>query len=256
MKIKKILVSQPKPPSDKSPYYEIAEKNNVKIDFRPFIHVEPVSSKDFRKTRLNILDFTAVIFTSKTAIDHYFRVANELRISIPDTMKYFCTSESVAHYLQKYIVYRKRKIFFGKGKFIDLFEILNKHKGEKFFVPLSEQHKKEIPESLKEKGFDFTIGLLYRTVSSDLSDLANINYDILVFFSPSGINSLLKNFPNFDQKDTKIASFGTTTAQAVKDAGLRLDIQAPSPNAPSMTMALDNFIKEFNKSVKNGNGSN
>lgn len=250
MKIKSILVSQPKPSSEKSPYYEIAEKNNVKIDFRQFIQVEPVDVKEFRKTRINILDHSGVIFTSKTSIDHFFRIANELRINVPDTMKYFCTSESVAHYLQKYIVYRKRKIFFGKGKFQDLLEVLTKHKSEKFLVPLSEQHKKSIPELLNGSGHKFTIAILYKTVSSDLSDLSALNYDVLVFFSPSGINSLLDNFPDFEQANIKIASFGNSTAQAVKDAGLRLDLQAPLPNAPSMTMALDQFIEQFNKNGK------
>lgn len=250
MKIKKILVSQPQPESEKSPYFEIAEKNNVKIDFRQFIHVEPIDIKEFRKERINITDHSAVIFTSKTAIDHFFRVANEMRVTIPDTMKYFCTSESIAHYLQKYIVYRKRKIFFGKGKFPDMIEVLEKHRNEKFFVPLSDQHKKEIPELLTQGKFKYTIAILYLTVSSDLTDLLMINYDLLVFFSPSGIKSLLKNFPEFEQNNIKIASFGNSTASAVKEAGLRLDLQAPLPEAPSMTMALDLFIKEYNKNCK------
>jgi len=250
MKIKKILVSQPQPESEKSPYFEIAEKNNVKIDFRQFIHVEPIDIKEFRKERINILDHSAVVFTSKTAIDHFFRVSNEMRVTIPDTMKYFCTSESIAHYLQKYIVYRKRKIFFGKGKFPDMIEVLEKHRNEKFFVPLSDQHKKEIPELLIQGKFKFTIAILYLTVSSDLTDLLMINYDLLVFFSPSGIKSLLKNFPGFEQNNIKIASFGNSTARAVKEAGLRLDLQAPLPEAPSMTMALDLFIKEYNKNCK------
>jgi uroporphyrinogen-III synthase len=250
MKIKRILVSQPEPQTDKNPYSEIAEKNNVKIEFRPFIHVEPVETKEFRKQRVNILDYTAVIFTSKTAIDHFFRVSTEMRILVPDMMKYFCTSESIAHYLQKYIVYRKRKIFFGKGKFADLMEVLEKHKTEKFLVPLSDQHKKEIPELLSEHKFKYIIAILYLTVSSDLSDLSMLNYDVLVFFSPSGIKSLFKNFPDFEQNDTKIASFGNSTARAVQEAGLRLDLQAPMPNAPSMTMALDMFIKENNKNIK------
>ncbi len=250
MKIKKILVSQPEPSSDKNPYSEVAEKNNVKIDFRPFIHVEPVATKEFRRQRVGILDFSAVIFTSKTAIDHYFRVAQDLRITVPDSMKYFCTSESIAHYLQKYIVYRKRKIFFGKGRFADLMELVEKHKDENYLVPLSEQHKKEIPLLLEKHKIRHKIAILYQTVSSDLSDLSMINYDVLVFFSPSGIRSLLSNFPDFEQQDIKIASFGTSTAQAVKDAGLRLDLQAPMPNAPSMTMALDQFIQEHNKTKK------
>lgn len=250
MKIKKVLVSQPEPSSDKNPYFEVAEKNNVKFDFRPFIHVEPVATKEFRKQRVSILDYSAVIFTSKTAIDHYFRVAQDLRITVPDTMKYFCTSESIAHYLQKYIVYRKRKIFFGKGRFADLMELVEKHKDEKYLVPLSEQHKKEIPMLLDKHKVKHKIAILYKTVSSDLSDLSMINYDVLVFFSPSGILSLLKNFPDFEQQDIKIASFGNSTAQAVKDAGLRLDLQAPMPNAPSMSMALDQFIQEHNKAKK------
>lgn len=249
MKIKKILVSQPEPSSDKNPYFEVAEKYNVKIEFRQFIHVEPISTKDFRKQRVSFLDFSAVIFTSKTAIDHYFRIASDMRIVVPDTMKYFCTSESIAHYLQKYIVYRKRKIFFGKGSFPELMELLDKHKEEKFLVPLSEQHKKEIPFLLDKHKLKYKITLLYQTVSSDLTDLSMLNYDVLVFFSPSGIKSLLKNFPDFDQKDIKIASFGNSTAQAVKEAGLRLDLAAPLPNAPSMTMALDYFINEHNSKL-------
>ena len=247
MKIKKILVSQPEPSSDKNPYAEVAEKNNVKIEFRQFIHVEPVTTKDFRRQRVSLLDFTAVIFTSKTAIDHYFRIAADVRIVVPDTMKYFCTSESIAHYLQKYIVYRKRKIFYASGKFQDLMELLEKHKEEKYLVPLSEQHKEEIPRLLDKHKVKHKIAILYQTVSSDLSDLSMINYDVLVFFSPSGIRSLFSNFPDFDQKDIKIASFGNSTAQAVRDAGLRLDLAAPMPNAPSMTMALDQFIQEHNK---------
>ena len=250
MKIKKILVSQPEPQSDKNPYSEIAEKNNVKIEFRQFIHVEPVEVKEFRKQRVNILDHSAVIFTSKTAIDHFFRMCTEMRILVPDSMKYFCTSESIAHYLQKYIVYRKRKIFYGKGKFVELMEVLDKHKSEKFLVPLSDQHKIEIPELLSQHKLKHTIAVFYLTVSSDLSDLSMLNYDVLVFFSPSGIKSLLVNFPEFKQNDTKIASFGNSTARAVKEAGLRLDLQAPLPNAPSMTMALDLFIKEHNKNCK------
>lgn len=250
MKIKKILVSQPEPSSDKNPYSEVAEKNNVKIEFRSFIHVEPVPTKEFRKQRISFLDFTAVIFTSKTAIDHYFRIAADMRIVIPDTMKYFCTSESIAHYLQKYIVYRKRKIFYGKGKFPELMELLEKHKEEKYLVPLSEQHKAEIPVLLDKSKIRYKIGILYQTVSSDLTDLSMLNYDVLVFFSPSGIKSLFINFPDFDQKDIKIASFGNSTAQAVKDAGLRLDLAAPMPDAPSMTMALDHFIQEHNKVKK------
>ncbi|MFW5819781.1 MAG: uroporphyrinogen-III synthase [Bacteroidota bacterium] len=247
-RIRKILVSQPKPDSDKSPYFELAEKNNVKIDFRPFIQVEGISVKEFRQSRTDLLAHTAVIFTSKHAIDNYFRIAEEMRITIPDSMKYFCKSEATAYYLQKYIVYRKRKIFFScTGKFPDLMESILKHKNENFLVPLSNTHKEEIPKTLKEQNIKFTTAILYKTLSSDLSDLAEVNYDILVFYSPSGIKSLFQNFPDFKQKDTKIASWGTRTAEAVEEAGLRLDIKAPLPDAPSMTMAIDKFIKDYNK---------
>ncbi|HKL33920.1 MAG TPA: uroporphyrinogen-III synthase [Tangfeifania sp.] len=247
MKIKSILVSQPKPETAKSPYFDLAETSNVKIDFRPFIHVEGVSAKDFRQSRIHILDHTAVIFTSRTAIDHFFRIAQELRLTVPDSMKYFCISEATAYYLQKYIVYRKRKIFYGNGKFSDLINVMKKHKSESFLVPLSDIHKQQIPDLLDKAGFKYTKAILYRTVSSDLSDLKDVNYDILVFFSPSGIQSLLQNFPDFDQKETRIACFGPSTAKAVKDAGLRLDIQAPTSKAPSMTMALELYIKKHNK---------
>jgi len=250
LKIKKILVSQPKPETPKSPYFDLAEKSNLKIDFRPFIQVEAIPAKEFRTQKVNLLEHTAVVFTSRTAIDHFFRVAEELRLVIPDTMKYFCISEATAFYLQKYIVYRKRKIFHSTGKFPDLVEVIKKHKEESFLVPLSDIHKVEIPTLLNKAKINYSKAILYRTVSSDLSDLKDIDYDILVFFSPSGIASLMQNFPDFEQKDTKIASFGPATAKAVKDAGLRLDIQAPMPQAPSMTMALEQFIKKHNKDNK------
>lgn len=249
MKIKSILVSQPKPSSAKSPYFELAEKNNIRIDFRPFIQVEGVSAKEFRQTRIRILEHSAVIFTSRTAIDHFFRISQELRLTIPDTMKYFCISEATAYYLQKYIIYRKRKIFYGDGKLSDLINIMKKHKEEKFLVPLSDIHKQEIPELLEKSGFNYTKAILYRTVGSDLSDLRDVNYDILVFFSPSGIKSLFQNFPDFHQNETRIACFGPSTAQAVREAGLRLDIEAPTAQAPSMTMALEDYIKKVNKNT-------
>jgi uroporphyrinogen-III synthase len=250
LKIRKILVSQPEPNFANSPYYDLAIKNSLKIDFRPFIQVEGVPAKDFRKERVQILNHTAVIFTSRTAIDHFFRLAQELRLTIPDTMKYFCISEATAFYLQKYIVYRKRKIFFANGKFTDLIDILTKHNEENFLIPLSDIHKDEIPVLLEQAKINYTQAIMYRTVSCDLSDLKSMNYDIIVFFSPSGIKSLLQNFPDFQQNDTKIATFGPATAQAVRDAGLRLDIEAPVPEAPSMTMALEKFILEFNKNNK------
>ncbi|KAF0239091.1 MAG: uroporphyrinogen-III [Prolixibacteraceae bacterium] len=247
MKVKSIIVSQPDPNTAKSPYFELAEKYGLKIDFRPFIQVEGVPAKEFRNSRIYILDYTAVIFTSRTAIDHFFRISQELRLAIPDTMKYFCISEATAFYLQKYIVYRKRKIFYGDGRFSDLISVMKKHKEENFLVPLSDIHKQEIPELLEAEGYKYTKAILYRTVCSNLSDLKEINYDILVFFSPSGIKSLFQNFPNFVQNDIKIACFGPTTAKAVRDAGLRLDIEAPTSQAPSMTMALEQFIKKNNK---------
>lgn len=250
-KIKKILVSQPKPESEKHSYSELAEKNNLKIDFRPFIQVEAVSVKEFRQSRIDLLAHSAVIFTSKTAIDHFFRISEEMRVTIPDDMKYFCISESTAFYLQKYIVYRKRKIFYScTGNFADLMDIILKHKDEKFLLPLSNSHTEEIPVMLDKNKINYTRAILYHTVCSDLSDLSEINYDILVFFSPSGIKSLLQNFPEFKQNDIKIATFGSTTAKAVQEAGLRLDISAPMPNAPSMTMALEQYIKEYNKNCK------
>jgi len=247
LKIKRILVSQPEPETGKSPYHEFAERNNVKVDFRPFIQVEGVSAKEFRQTKVNILDHTAVIFTSRTAIDHFYRICGELRITVPESMKYFCISEATAFYLQKYIVYRKRKIFYGAGKFSEMVDILKKHLDEKYLVPLSHIHKPEIPQLLDETKVNYTKAIIYRTVSSDLSDIKEVNYDMLVFYSPSGIKSLLQNFPNFEQNDIKIASFGPSTATAVKEAGLRLDIQAPNPQAPSMTMALEQYIKKLNK---------
>ncbi len=247
MKIKSILVTQPDPGTVKSPYSELAESTSVKIDFRPFIQVEGVTAKEFRKTRIHINDFSAVLFNSRTAIDHFFRLSQEMRVLIPDTFKYFCNSESTAFYLQKYIVYRKRKIFHANGTLTDLLEIMKKHKSEKFLVPLSDIHSHEIPNLLDKGGFFYSPAVLYRTICSDLQDLKDINYDILVFFSPSGIKSLFRNFPDFKQNNTKIACFGTTTAQAVREAGLNPDIEAPTPEAPSMTMALEQYIRNANK---------
>jgi uroporphyrinogen-III synthase len=250
LKIRKILVSQPEPQNPKSPYFELARKYNLKIDFKQFIQVEGVSVKDFRQQKINVLDFTAVVFTSKTGIDHFFRICTEMRVAVPDTMKYFCITENVAFYLQKYIVYRKRKIFHGKAKFQDLIEVIIKHKEDSYFVPLSEPHNTEIPELLDKNNIKYTIGTMYRTISSDFSKVKDFDYDILVFYSPSGIKSLRENFPDFIQGDIKIAAFGPTTACAVEHEGLRLDINAPNPKAPSMTMALDDFLKEYNRNLK------
>ncbi len=250
LKIKKILVSQPEPLNPKSPYFELARKYNLKIDFKPFNEVEGVTSKDFRQQKINILDHSAVIFTSKTGIDHFFRICNELRIVVPDTMKYFCITENVAFYLQKYIVYRKRKIFHGKAKFQDLIDIIVKHRDDIFFVPLSEPHNAEIPDLLDKSSIKYTIGTMYRTISTDFSSVKEFDYDILVFYSPSGIKSLKENFPGFIQGEIKIAAFGPSTACAVQNEGLRLDINAPNPKAPSMTMALDDYLKEHHKNIR------
>jgi Uroporphyrinogen-III synthase len=243
--IKRVLVSQPKPTTEKSPYFDIAEKYGVEIDFRPFIKVEPLPAKEFRQQKINILDHTAVIFTARTAIDHFFNLCEELRITVSESMKYFCMTEAIAVYLQKYIVYRKRKIFFGQtGKIDDLMTTISKHSKEKYLIPLSDVHKDDIPNALEAKKIDFTKAVMYRTVSNDFEKTENFDYDLLVFFSPSGITSLLKNFPEFKQDNVRIGCFGPTTAKAVKDAGLRLDIEAPSSEAPSMTAALDLYLKK------------
>ena len=248
MKIKKVLVSQPKPSSDKSPYFDIAEKYGVEIVFRPFIKVEGVSAKEFRQQKVSILDHTAVVFTSRHAIDHFFTLCTELRVTIPETMKYFCTSEQIALYIQKYVQYRKRKVFFGAtGKFADLMPSIVKHNSEKYLVPLSDVHTDEIKNGLDAKKIQHSEAVMYRTVSNDFTPEEKFDYDMLLFFSPAGIQSLLKNFPEFDQKDIAIGCFGPSTAKAVKDAGLRLDLEAPTVEAPSMTAALDKFIAENNK---------
>lgn len=245
LNIKRLLVSQPKPTSEKSPYFDLAEKYGVEIEFRPFIKVEPLTSKEFRQQRISILDYSAVVFTARTGIDHFFRLCEELRVTIPETMKYFCMSESIAVYLQKYIVYRKRKIFFGaSGKLDDLITIIAKHPKEKYLVPVSDVHKDDQRLKLEAKKIDFTEAVMYRTVSNDFKADESFDYDMLVFFSPAGISSLLKNFPNFNQKDIRIGCFGPTTAKAVKDAGLRLDVEAPTPEAPSMTAALEQYLKK------------
>ena len=248
MKIKKVLVSQPKPTSEKSPYYDIAEKYGVKIDFRPFIKVESLSAKEFRQQKVSILDHTAVIFTSRHAIDHFFGLCAELRVTIPETMNYFCTSEIIALYIQKYVQYRKRKVFFGAtGKFADLLPSIIKHNTEKYLVPMSDVHNDEIRNALDAKKIQHTEVVMYRTVSNDFTPEESFDYDMLLFFSPAGINSLMKNFPEFDQQEIAIGCFGPATAKAVKDAGLRLDLEAPTVEAPSMTAALDMFIRERNK---------
>ncbi|MGB3616848.1 MAG: uroporphyrinogen-III synthase [Catalinimonas sp.] len=245
--VKSILVSQPEPSDENSPYYGLAQKYGLQVDFRPFIQVESIALGDFRKQKVNILEHTAVIFTSRNAIDNFFRICKALKIEVPADMKYFCISDQTAYYLQKYIVVRKRKLFTGSKTAVDLIEVLRKHKNERFLFPCSNIRKNDIPEYLTKNNFKFSEAVLYKTVASDLSDLADVNYDIIAFFSPSGINSLLINFPDFTQNQTRIAAFGPTTAQAVQDAGFILDIQAPMPNAPSMTGALENYIRRVNE---------
>lgn len=247
MKVKTILVSQPKPETEKSPYFDLSDNCKVKVDFRPFIHVEGIEAKEFRQQKVNIQDYGAVIFTSRNAVDHFFRIAEEVRYSVPDDLKYFCISESTAYYLQKYVVYRKRKIFHGRQTMADLMPLIKKHKDENFLLPCSDILKKDIPDTLEKHSISFDKAMLYRTVCSDLSDLENVNYDVLVFFSPAGIASLYENFPNFKQNDTRIAVFGATTAKAAESAGLEINIAAPKPEAPSMTMALEQYIKKHNK---------
>lgn len=246
MKLKRILVSQPQPTSEKSPYFDIRDKYGVEIVFRPFIKIEGLTGKEFRQSKINLADYTGVVFTSRTAVDHYFRLCEELRVKVPDTMKYFCTTESIALYLQKYIVYRKRKISFGKtGKLDDsqFLAALDKNKNEKFLFPISDVHKPE-EDLLQDRNLDITKAVMYRTVSNDFQPDEDLDFDMLVFFSPAGVASLKKNFPDFNQNDrpTYIATFGATTAKAVEDAELRLDVAAPSPEARSMPEAIEKFL--------------
>lgn len=252
--IKKILVSQPDPKTEKSPYHDIAEKYGVEIVFRPFIRIDPVSVKEFRMQKINILDHTAVIFTARTAVDHFFRLCEELRIQIPESMKYFCVTEAIAVYLQKYIVFRKRKIFYPSSSRIeDLITYINKHNKENFLVTVSDVHKEDFFRLLDNKKIKYAKAVMYRTVSNDFTLEEAFDYNILLFFSPAGIASLLKNFPNFEQNGTAIGTFGPTTAKAVRDAGLRLDIEAPSPQAPSMTAALEQYLKAVMKPLEDDN---
>ena len=248
MSIKKILVSQPKPSDSKSPYFDIAERHNVEIVFRPFIKVEGLSAKEFRQQKISIPEYTAIIFTAKTAIDSFFHICEEMRIVIPETMKYFCTTEAIALYLQKYTVYRKRKIFHGEtGKLDDpaLVACMNKHCKEKFLYAVSDVHK-DGACPLDNTKIKYSKAVMYRTVSNDFTADEPFDYDVLVFFSPAGIDSLLKNFPDFKQGYIRIGVFGVATAKAVTDAGLRLDFQAPNPKTPSMVSALDAYLTENN----------
>ena len=251
LKIKKVLVSQPKPENGKSPYFDIAEKYNVKIDFRPFIKVDPILAKEFRLQRVNIPDYTAVVFTSRHGIDHFFRLVQEMRINVSEDLKYFCISETVAFYLQKYIQFRKRKVFYGAtGKLPELFQVISKHLEENFLMVMSDNHNEDIIGYINQFQVKHGIGLMYRTVSNDFGPDEEFNYDMVLFFSPQGVASLLKNFPNFEQNDMHIGCFGASTAQAVRDAKLRLDLEAPTKEFTSMAMALEHHIKENHKSEK------
>ena len=245
--IKKILVSQPKPSSEKSPYYDLASKFGVELVFRPFIKVESITAKEFRTQKVSILDYTAIVFTSRHAIDHFFTLAKELRVAIPEDMKYFCVTETISLYIQKYVQYRKRKVFFGTtGKIDDLIPTMAKHKSEKYLLPMSDVHNDHVSQLLDAKKLTHRECVMYRTVSNDFTadEVKNFDYDMLVFFSPAGIESLIKNFPDFKQGDIAIATFGPATAKAAKDAGLRLDIEAPSDKYPSMTGALQHYLAE------------
>ena len=242
-KVKSLLISQPKPEDgQKSPYFDLSEERKIKVDFRHFIHVEGIPAQEFRQNRVELKEHSAVIITSKSAIDHYFRMAEEMRFEVPDTMKYFCTNESIAKYLQKYIVYRKRKISFGKARFNDLLPLILKNKSEKFLLPLSAQHNGNVSVILKNNDLNFSEAIMYKTVVSDLSDLSDVNYDMLVFFSPSGIDSLYQNFPDFKQNKTRIAVWGQSTADAVEKKGLNIDVFAPLPKVPSMKKAIENYM--------------
>lgn len=247
MKVKTILISQPEPKGENSPYADLENKLKVKIDFIPFIHVEGVDTKEVRQQKIDLKNFTGIILTSRNAVDNFFRIAEEMRYEIPDSLKYFCQSEAVAYYLQKYVVYRKRKIYVAQRTFEDLIEIMKKHKTEKFLLPSSDVLKPIIPKQLDKLEINWTRAIFYKTVTSDLSHLKDVYYDILVFFSPSGIKSLFENFPDFQQNNTKIAVFGNTTIKAAKEKGLKVNIKVPTPETPSMTMALEKFIKTQNK---------
>jgi len=247
-KIKNILISQPPPERENDPYLELAKKYNFKILFRKLFKIEGIPSKDFRQERINLLDYSSVIFTSKNAIDHYFRICGEMRVTVPETMKYFCVSESVALYLQKYVMYRKRKIFYGRQHFTELVEVMKKHKDEYFLLPSSDLLKPEIPKLLADNKLKYKRIIFYETVANDLKDVDITQFDMIVLFSPAGVQALMMNFPEFVQNEILVATFGSTTANAAKESGLKIHIQAPTPKAPSMTMALEQYLEKTSKS--------
>ena len=249
MKVKSILVSQPEPSSEKSPYSRLQEKHKLTINFRPFIHVEGLTAKDVRQQKIDFNNFENIVLTSRNAVDHFFRLCKEMRFTVPDSTKYFCQSEAVAFYLQKYVVYRKRKIYVGERSIQDLESVFKKFQKETFLFPTSDLLKQDVPDYLDHLKIKWQRAILYKTVVSDLSDLRDVYYDILVFFSPSGIESLFKNFPDFKQNNTRIAVYGNSTIKAAEDSNLRIDIKAPTPETPSMTMAIEKYIEEVNKYV-------
>ena len=243
--IKKILISQPEPTTAHSPYHDIAQRHNVEVVFRPFVKVEALTPKEFRAQKISILEHTAIVFTSRLSIDNFFTLAKEMRIPIPEDMKYFCITETVAQYIQKYVQYRKRKVFFGTtGKMDDLLPTMLKHKNERYFIPLSDVHNSTFGDQLDSKGIKHSDAVMYRTVSNDFQEGEPFDYDMLIFFSPSGVQSLMKNFPNFNQGNIVIGTLGPATAQAVRDNGLRLDIEAPSPQYPSISSAVDDYLRK------------
>jgi uroporphyrinogen-III synthase len=247
-KVESVLVTLPQPAKGKvSPYHRLAQKYDLKVDFREFIDVNGLSGKEFRQQKIDILAHTAIIFTSRNAVDHYFRLCGELKVEMPVDMKYICISEQTANYLQKYIVVRKRKIFVGKRTAADLEPMILKNKKEKFLFPCSNIRSNSIPDVMERNGLSLTEAIIYETVPSNLSNLTEVFYDIICFYSPSAIDSLVQNFPDWRQNNTRLAAFGPTTAKAIKDAGFVLDIVAPLPNAPSMTGALELYIDEANK---------
>ena len=245
--IKKILISQPKPTNEKSPYFDIEKEFGVQFIFRPFFKVEALTAKEFRQQKVSILSHTAVVFTSRHAIDYFFRLAKELRISIPEDMKYFCVTETISLYIQKYVQYRKRKVFFGNtGRIDDLIPVMLKHKNEKYLIPQSSVHTDEIKDKLDAKGLNHTGCVMYRTLDNEFTEeeIKNFDYDMLIFVSPTGVKSFVKDFPNFEQGDVRIGTFGPATSKAITDEGLRLDFQAPSKEYPSMSGALKAYLDE------------
>lgn len=248
-KLNSILITQPRPDTDKSPYFDLAKKYDLKLEFHPFIRVEGLSGKEFRKQRVDINEFTAIIFTSRNAVDHFFRICEELKVKVSQEMKYFCITEAVALYLQKFILYRKRKVFFSAdGSTEGLLEVIGKHKtNEKFILPTADNGKTDINQFLAKNKIEFAEATLYRTVSNDIAPVMKENFDMIVFFSPFSVQTLFEHNPSFSQNGTLIGAFGPSTSKAVEDSGLRLDVKAPAPNAPSMVSALDKFLEETRK---------